>query len=53
MKLIIPDTVTQIGDYAFYNNRKISGNLVIPSSVKSIGQRAFNDCQNIQSLTFK
>lgn len=38
----LPESVTEIGDYAFYNNWIPKGySLVIPSTVKSIGESAF------------
>ena len=41
--VIIPDSVTSIGDYAFYNWRANNQPLVIPDSVTSIGNNAFRD----------
>ena len=38
-RVVIPNTVTSIGEHAFYDNRLVE--LVIPSSVISIGNRAF------------
>ena len=46
----IPDSVTSIGDNAFYNCRRLTS-LTIPNSVTSIGDRAFAGCENITSLT--
>lgn len=40
-ELIIPDTVIEIQDFAFYNAEIRS--IHIPSSIKSIGKQAFND----------
>lgn len=40
--LVIPDSVTNIGDYAFWNCRSLT-NIVIPNSVTSIGDNAFDD----------
>ena len=42
--LIIPDTITSIGDYAFNGCSGFNGSLVIPNSVTSIGQWAFKGC---------
>ena len=41
--LVIPNSVTSIGDYAFsgYNGLK---SVIIPNSVTTIGQGAFNNC---------
>ena len=46
----IPETVTSIGKFTFYQCRKITS-LNIPSSVKSIGSSAFEDCTGLTSLT--
>ena len=39
----IPDSVTTIGDYAFYNCESLTS-VVIPDSVTTIGSFAFFDC---------
>ena len=39
--VVIPNTVTSIGEHAFYDNRLVE--LVIPSTVKSIGRSAFKN----------
>lgn len=39
--LVIPASVTEIGQYAFYNNKSITS-VTIPSSVTKIGAKAFN-----------
>lgn len=41
---IIPNTVTTIGEGAFYQCRKLTGDLTIPNSVTSIGKWAFTNC---------
>ena len=55
----MPKTLTKIGDYAFYQCSKLSGDLVIPSGVTHIGQSAYSGCSNLtgsltlpQGLTF-
>lgn len=48
-KVVIPDTVTEIGDYAFTNNSEIT-ELEIPGSVKRIGSYAFANCVNLRSV---
>ena len=48
--LVIPNTVTSIGNYAF---RYCSGltSVTIPNSVTSIGYRAFEGCSGLTSVT--
>ena len=46
----IPDSVTSIGDNAFYNCRRLTS-LTIPNSVTSIGNQAFYECISLTSLT--
>lgn len=49
-ELVIPNSVTEIGEHAFafcYELKK----LVLGSSVKSIGDWAFNESQNLESIT--
>ncbi len=47
--LNIPNTVTNIGDNAFYGSAISS--LTLPSSLTTIGNNAFGDCSNLTSLT--
>ena len=47
--ICIPNTVTSIGSYAFYNTA-ISGHLAIPNSVTEIGEGAFENCRELNSL---
>lgn len=46
----IPDSVTGIGDYAFFE----SGlkNINIPAGVTTIGRSAFTNCKSLSSVTF-
>ena len=46
----IPETVTSIGKYTFYQCKSITS-LSIPSSVTSIGSSAFEDCTGLKSVT--
>ena len=46
----IPDSVTSIGDYAFYGCSSLTS-IIIPDSVTSIGNRAFMDCTSLTSVT--
>ena len=49
-KLVIGDSVTSIGEYAFRDCINLTGNLIIPDSVKIIGDYAFYNCRFIGSL---
>lgn len=42
----IPNTVSKVGDYAFYHCENLE-TITIPSSVKSIGKYAFAYCENL------
>ncbi len=46
---IIPDYVTTIGAYAFYNCVSLTS-IEIPASVKSIGSYAFHNCRSLTSI---
>ena len=48
--IVIPDSVTSIGDYAFTNCCNLKS-ITIPDSVTSIGSGAFNGCYNLRSIT--
>lgn len=50
--ITIPNSVTTIGDYAFYgcNNASFTS-ITIPNSVTSIGASAFRGCSKLTSLT--
>lgn len=43
-KISFTDNVTNIGDFAFFAYKDITGDLIIPDSVTSIGRYAFKDC---------
>jgi len=47
---IIPNSVTSIGDYAFYNCKGITS-ITIPDGVTSIGDYAFYYCDSLKSVT--
>jgi len=47
---IIPNSVTSIGDHAFYECSGLTS-LTIPNSVTSIGWNAFYECSGLKSLT--
>ena len=48
--LVIPDGVTSIGSYAFYNCSGLTS-ITIPDSVTSIGNYAFEGCSGLTSIT--
>ena len=48
--LVIPNSVTRIGSYAFYNCRGLTS-ITIPNSVTSIGSYAFYNCRGLTSIT--
>ena len=45
----IPNTVTSIGDYAFYQCKNLT-NITIPDSVTKIGDCAFEQCSNLKTV---
>ena len=48
--LVIPNSVTSIGEAAFYGCSGLTS-VTIPNSVTSIGDKAFNRCSGLTSLT--
>ena len=48
--LEIPESVTSIGDWAFYGYSSLTS-ITIPDSVTSIGNHAFYDCDSLTSIT--
>ena len=48
--VVIPDSVTSIGNYAFYKCRSLEG-VAIPDSVTSVGNSVFYGCSNLTSVT--
>ncbi|WP_196801141.1 leucine-rich repeat protein [Prevotella sp. AGR2160] len=49
--VVLPPSVTAIGDYAFYDCPNLT-NVVIPRKVKKIGKRAFGLDTNLKSIAF-
>ena len=48
--VIIPEGVTQIGDYAFRRNETVKS-VIIPDGVESIGRVAFYECKSLKKIT--
>ena len=46
----IPDTVTEIGEYAFYEWKNLE-NVTMSSNITSIGNSAFSGCNNLTNIT--
>jgi hypothetical protein len=49
--LTLFEGLVEIGDYAFYECRGLTGELTFPESLVEIGDAAFNDCRSLTSLT--
>ena len=49
--ITIPDSVTNIGDKAFYGCTGLTGIITIPDSVTSIGYGTFRSCYGLTSIT--
>jgi hypothetical protein len=49
--VILPDTLTNIGDYTFLGCSGLTGALTIPDGVTSIGYGAFLGCSGLTSMT--
>ena len=49
-KITLPDTISYIGDYAFYKTN-IYSDIVLPESVVSVGKYAFAECKGILTMT--
>ena len=47
--VLIPDSVTSIGDFAFYLCSSLT-NIIIPNSVTNIGDFAFEDCMSLSNV---
>ncbi len=51
-KVVIPDTVTEIGSYAFYECNGLT-NITFGKKLKNIGYGAFLQCKGIKNITFQ
>lgn len=49
--IVIPNTVTKIGDEAFKGNKKVTS-VIIPGSVVDIGNNAFEGCEKLEKVAF-
>ncbi len=49
-EIVVPDSVTAIGDYRFKGSEWLES-IIIPGSVKAIGEEAFYNCENLRSIT--
>lgn len=50
--VVLPDSVTSIGDKAFYKNKVIT-TFAVPARLQNIGESAFEGCTGITTLTFE
>ena len=46
----IPDSVTHINNFAFYNNRKLTS-ITLPDGLQYIGTNAFQNCTSLKQIT--
>lgn len=47
MKIILPESLVEIGSWAFARCKNLIGSLVIPEGVKKIEEFAFDNCENL------
>lgn len=48
-EIVIPEGVTEIGDYAFYGCQDVE-KITLPASLKTIGKGTFGNCAALQSI---
>lgn len=52
ISVILPDTLTSIGNYAFAESgTTMLSTIALPQSVQSIGEDAFNGCTSLETMT--
>lgn len=52
MRIEFPDTLEEIGDYAFFrNNGNFEGGVVLPEGLKTIGEHCFEESRYLQYLS--
>lgn len=51
-ELVLPDTITEIGKYAFFHCG-FDGDLLIPGGMMTVGTNAFNGCSNLDRINAK
>ncbi len=51
-EIVIPESVTEIANYAFFTNTTITG-VNFPTSVKKVGIKAFKGCENLEYANFQ
>lgn len=51
MAIVIPSSVTKIGDHAFYNRVKVTGLTIQGNSSLEIGSEAFRECDELAKIT--
>ena len=49
--MVIPDSVTEIGDYAFYNCSGLK-EINFKKEINTVGESAFNGCKNLETVVF-
>ena len=46
-RLVLEEGITYIGEWAFLNCERLTGNLILPSSLTGIGENAFYECKGL------
>ena len=52
LSVVLPDTVTNIGESAFYACLELT-NVVLGASLMTLGESAFGDCYDLMSVTIQ